>query len=1279
MAKLKSGTRVYGGLTVDSTLLVQTDATITGNLTVNGTTTSVNTTNITVKDPLIDLGGGADGAALEVNDGKDRGTLLRYYTGVKDVDGVAKNAFMGWDNSSGEFAVASNVTIAGEIVTSYTYGNVRAGVFYGNASGLTDIQGAQVSGTVALATAATTAGTVTTAAQPTITSVGILTGLDVSGTTDLSTVNSDGIVTISNATAATSTTSGALQVTGGAGIGGNLHVGGTITGSFSGTTSAPGSTTQVVFNDAGTSNATAEFTFNKTTNTVSTVNLVLSGAANVGTDINMTGVTASIKGTTLTANGSTALNLEGSTSNIALAATGAIITTTGGNVKLDNSGDLTLSTGALKLPNANISSTGTANLGGALNVTNTANVANVIARNFAENQIAYSDGTSKLVGSGSFTYNAGSSTLAAPTVSATDVNTANVTASSLTETRVTFAGTSGKLVDSANLAFNSTSKTLSVDNATMSGTAQAAEVIVTTLTSTRLPFVDSDKSLTDNANLTFTGGNVLTVTGNVAATNILTDNLLYADGTPWDLQQAAGDTGQIQFNDGDDFTASANLSFNTTGNTLTTDNLQLNADANVANATVRSLTSGRVTLAGTGGKLEDSSGLTFSSSNLAVAGNIAMSGAANITGANYFSATTANVTTLNASGSANVGIDLTVLGNASVTGNLSAGNTVITGNLTVTGTTTSVNTTVSQLTDPLFELGGGANGAVLSTNDEYDRGVFMHTRVAGTNKDLFMGWSTANSQFVLAKNVTVVNNVVTVPGTTAAEITANLGDLRIANIFAQNANFGGVVFSDGDVTLGAGSKFIGTLEGDVVGNFSGDITVTGGAGAIQFADADDLLTSSTNLNFVDSTQTLTVGDGSTTGEIIAELLTGTLTTAAQPNVTSVGTLSGLIVDGNISITGAGNGIKTDNLYYADGTPWDLQQAAGDTGQIQFNNGDDFSASANLSFNTTGNILSTDSLVLSANASAANVTVSTLSNTYVTFAGAGGKLVNSANFKFDTATNTLDVTGTANVSGTINAANVTVSNLTGGRVTFAEASTDRLVDSTNLTFDATTDTLTTITANVTTLNSGTIVNTGDITSDNVYANSGTVKATYLTGLLTTAAQTNITSLSTLTGLSVNGTANLSAVGNVIITGGTAGQYLKATNGEGGLEYASLDTSIIANGTSNVTITTEDGSVKTHVNNVLRLEVTGTGANVTGVLDVTGDVNSDNLNTGLITADANVQSTSSITGTVKVTGGIAATGNIYTGKSVGFADNAGGNVSKAYIQFNATANSLDFIFD
>ena len=57
-----------------------------------------------------------------------------------------------------------------------------------------------------------------------------------------------------------------------------------------------------------------------------------------------------------------------------------------------------------------------------------------------------------------------------------------------------------------------------------------------------------------------------------------------------------------------------------------------------------------------------------------------------------------------------------------------------------------------------------------------------------------------------------------------------------------------------------------------------------------------------------------------------------------------------------------------------------------------------------------------------------------------------------------------------------------------------------------------------------------------------------------GNVVTAAQPNITSLGTLTGLTVNGTSNLSAVGNVKITGGTNGQYLQ-TDGTGNLAWVS----------------------------------------------------------------------------------------------------------------------------
>ena len=118
MAKLKGGTRVYGNLTVDDVLLISGDTTVTGNLTITGTTTTVDSTVTKIVDPMIELGGGANGNVLNTNDGKDRGTLLHYYDAAGS--GTAVDAFMGWDNSGKEFAFGSSVTDVSGVVTFNT-------------------------------------------------------------------------------------------------------------------------------------------------------------------------------------------------------------------------------------------------------------------------------------------------------------------------------------------------------------------------------------------------------------------------------------------------------------------------------------------------------------------------------------------------------------------------------------------------------------------------------------------------------------------------------------------------------------------------------------------------------------------------------------------------------------------------------------------------------------------------------------------------------------------------------------------------------------------------------------------------------------------------------------------------------------------------------------------------------------------------------------------------------------------------------------------------------
>ena len=151
-----------------SNLNVSGDATITGNLSVSGNTEYTNVNNLYVKDPIIELGGGANNTPLTTNDGKDRGTLLHYYTtGVVD-------AFMGWDNSGQEFIFGSNVTNSNEVITVNNYGNVHANYYLGNGSQLTGV-------TSVTSNFANYAGTVTNSTQSNITTVGNLTNLTVVG------------------------------------------------------------------------------------------------------------------------------------------------------------------------------------------------------------------------------------------------------------------------------------------------------------------------------------------------------------------------------------------------------------------------------------------------------------------------------------------------------------------------------------------------------------------------------------------------------------------------------------------------------------------------------------------------------------------------------------------------------------------------------------------------------------------------------------------------------------------------------------------------------------------------------------------------------------------------------------------------------------------------------------------------------------------------------------------------------------------------------------------
>lgn len=100
-----------GNTTVNNNLVV------TGNLTVNGTTTTVNSTVTTVDDPVFTLGGDT---APSSDDGKDRGIEFRWY------DTQARVGFFGFDDSTGKFTFIPQATNSSEVFSG-TKGTIDVG------------------------------------------------------------------------------------------------------------------------------------------------------------------------------------------------------------------------------------------------------------------------------------------------------------------------------------------------------------------------------------------------------------------------------------------------------------------------------------------------------------------------------------------------------------------------------------------------------------------------------------------------------------------------------------------------------------------------------------------------------------------------------------------------------------------------------------------------------------------------------------------------------------------------------------------------------------------------------------------------------------------------------------------------------------------------------------------------------------------------------------------------------------------------------------------------
>jgi hypothetical protein len=100
--------------------------TLDGDLTVGGTTTTVNSTTVTVADPIFTLGGDT---APTADDNKDRGIEFNWHNGTD-----AKLGFFGFDDSEGKFTFIPDATNSSEVFTG-TAGTVVASTFEGDLTG----------------------------------------------------------------------------------------------------------------------------------------------------------------------------------------------------------------------------------------------------------------------------------------------------------------------------------------------------------------------------------------------------------------------------------------------------------------------------------------------------------------------------------------------------------------------------------------------------------------------------------------------------------------------------------------------------------------------------------------------------------------------------------------------------------------------------------------------------------------------------------------------------------------------------------------------------------------------------------------------------------------------------------------------------------------------------------------------------------------------------------------------------------------------------------------
>lgn len=303
-----------------------------------------------------------------------------------------------------------------------------------------------------------------------------------------------------------------------------------------------------------------------------------------------------------------------------------------------------------------------------------------------------------------------------------------------------------------------------------------------------------------------------------------------------------------------------------------------------------------------------------------------------------------------------------------------------------------------------------------------------------------------------------------------------------------------------------------------------------------------------------------------TGALSATLLTGTITTQAQPNLTSFGNGTTVTVNGNLNPSAnitynLGNATNRWNDIYLSGSTIYLGNATIESiaaGVLITNaNGGSFLIGGNSAANTSALVNGNSNVIVSANGNV-NVSVAGTANV-LRVISTGANIAGTLNVTGNANVGNLGTAGLITATGNVSGGNITTGgvvaatgNISGGNLTTTgglsvtgNANVGNIGATNGIFTTVTGGLLTNAQPNITsvgTLTSLTIAANGNITMsgvDSQLSGPNLVNANFLTGTLTTASQPNITTIGTLSSLTVTG--NILG-GNVYANSGTVGASL-----------------------------------------------------------------------------------------------------------------------------------------